>query len=514
MTKPEHLQRWTSTSGSPADLDGILPPEGYTLHTSRRISTHLDLFDDFDRAIAKSNFALVRRKGALSIVSADNLQETHLEGPTDFAANALFWWSLESGVFQENLRSIIDLRAACLVTTATLQHRVHTLRNEDEKIVLRVTEENVKVGTKAVQCTVQLAPLLGYEAEACVVAKQLEKHVGLERDEGGLLWKVLAAAGQDKLPLSPKQAIQLNSNDSVQVAVTRISDFMLQVARQNEQGIIDDVDSEFLHDYRVAIRKLRSVLALTKGAYPKEDTRRLKKQLGDLARATNRLRDLDVYLLDQEVYRQSLPEALRPGLDRMFADFRKEQTQVLRSTKRRLQSKTYERNVTKLQDWFRQDSLPGGVRENAPIGFVAAKEILKHYHVVRKTGSPINAATPDEEVHELRIECKKLRYLLELYGSLFDEKEIKAVTKRLKRLQDVLGRFNDYAVQQDSLHSYLQSAGELDAQTSAAVGGLIAGLYQAQLDARSHVTERFEEFNGQHMREHMEALFGKKGGKA
>ena len=97
---------------------------------------------------------------------------------------------------------------------------------------------------------------------------------------------------------------------------------------------------------------------------------------------------------------------------------------------------------------------------------------------------------------------------------MFDEKEIKAVTKRLKRLQDVLGRFNDYAVQQDSLHSYLQSAGELDAQTSAAVGGLIAGLYQAQLDARSQVTERFEEFNGHHMREHMEALFSKKGGKA
>ncbi len=63
--------------------------------------------------------------------------------------------------------------------------------------------------------------------------------------------------------------------------------------------------------------------------------------------------------------------------------------------------------------------------------------------------------TEDEVVHQLRINCKKLRYLMEFFAPLFPENEIKTLIKALKLLQDNLGNFNDYSVQQIFLRQVL-----------------------------------------------------------
>jgi len=69
----------------------------------------------------------------------------------------------------------------------------------------------------------------------------------------------------------------------------------MAIARQNEDGIKADYDTEFLHDYRVSLRKVRSVLSLFKG-----ENIALKQAFSDIMKGTNQLRDLDVYLLDKQ----------------------------------------------------------------------------------------------------------------------------------------------------------------------------------------------------------------------
>ena len=59
-----------------------------------------------------------------------------------------------------------------------------------------------------------------------------------------------------------------------------------------------------------------------------------------------------------------------------------------------------------------------------------------------------------EAVHRLRIECKKLRYLMEFFAELFPKEEGSAVLRLLRRLQTRLGEFNDALVQQRSLMNY------------------------------------------------------------
>ena len=64
-----------------------------------------------------------------------------------------------------------------------------------------------------------------------------------------------------------------------------------------------------------------------------------------------------------------------------------------------------------------------------------------------------------EELHDLRISCKKLRYLLEL---LPDEHQGALKTRKtLQKLQDILGAIHDYDFTTDHLSSLGQSSKEI-----------------------------------------------------
>ena len=95
-----------------------------------------------------------------------------------------------------------------------------------------------------------------------------------------------------------------------------------------------DYDTEFLHDYRVSLRKVRSVLSLFKGIFSPEDIARLKQDFAFLMQETNTLRDLDVYLLNKEQYFEMIPTGSHEGLAILFDYFvgerEKEQKRVAR----------------------------------------------------------------------------------------------------------------------------------------------------------------------------------------
>ena len=114
-------------------------------------------------------------------------------------------------------------------------------------------------------------------------------------------------------------------------------------------------------------------------------------------------------------------------------------------------------------------------------------------------GSKIKRDSPSPMLHMLRIECKKLRYLLEFFASLFAEKETAIIIKHLKRLQDNLGDFNDLYVQQESINKFLNNSETgYDFEkndTQAAIGGLISVLYQKQIGVRKKFGRNFKEFS-------------------
>jgi CHAD domain-containing protein len=317
--------------------------------------------------------------------------------------------------------------------------------------------------------------------------------------------------GADKRMYCSKPSIALNPEAPARETTRSIISTYIHVARENEAGIQADYDTEFLHDYRVSLRKVRSVLSLFKGVYSEDDTARLRQTFADIMKQTNRLRDLDVYLLEKSLYFSMVPESMHEGLNVMFEVFATERQQELKHVIDMLHSETYTRTITELAEQFtRSDVLKSGSKGDEPTLPFARQLIWKRYNKVCKIARRINADTPDEEVHVLRIQCKKLRYLMEFFTPLFPQKTIKKLIKALKRLQDNLGRFNDFSVQQRSLQAFLQDYSEHHHNTmklAESIGALITVLHQRQSEERHQILENFARFDSARTRATFCTLF-------
>jgi CHAD domain-containing protein len=126
---------------------------------------------------------------------------------------------------------------------------------------------------------------------------------------------------------------------------------------------------------------------------------------------------------------------------------------------------------------------------------VAGERIIKAYTRLVRRASELDDDSPAAEVHRLRIEAKKLRYLLECFRTLFPEKVIEPQIGKLKKLQNALGGFNDMAVQQRYL---AELKGELEPEvntdTIRAIDRLAADLADRQQEHRDALHDRLQSF--------------------
>jgi len=113
-------------------------------------------------------------------------------------------------------------------------------------------------------------------------------------------------------------------------------------------------------------------------------------------------------------------------------------------------------------------------------------------------------------MHALRIECKKLRYLIEFFAGLFPANEIALLSRYLKKLQDNLGEFNDLCIQQEyllSLAAELPGEGPPAHQTILAVGSLIGALDDKKRRVKEAFAHTFAGFVAPAIQQLVEALF-------
>jgi CHAD domain-containing protein len=310
---------------------------------------------------------------------------------------------------------------------------------------------------------------------------------------------------------SVKPEIELLPETPVKESATTILRTFLSIARKNEQGIIADSDSEFLHDYRVCLRKVRSVLSLCTGVFEAKESTHLKELLAAMMRTTNGLRDLDVYLLNRAEYQGLVPSSAHAGLQILFDDFAHRRKGEHKKVASALQSKDYLKSMASLEKMFvAGNNLKSGPQAGVHSSEFARRLIMKRYQKVCKTGRDLDETTPDEVIHQLRIHCKKLRYLMEFFTPLFPPTEMKHLVRSLKTLQDNLGNFNDYSVQQQFLEKILASeiAGGGKALTVAhAIGALTAMLHQLQGVERGRIMTNLAGFDSSEIRAVFKELF-------
>lgn len=94
------------------------------------------------------------------------------------------------------------------------------------------------------------------------------------------------------------------------------------------------------------------------------------------------------------------------------------------------------------------------------------------------------------ELHDMRIACKRLRYLLEIFEIAFAS-DVGAFIDEIKALQDVLGEIHDRDVQVPMLHEHLERLAERDAEAARSLVRETGPLGRASVARREAAFERF-----------------------
>lgn len=219
-------------------------------------------------------------------------------------------------------------------------------------------------------------------------------------------------------------------------------------------GIQDDRDPETLHAYRVALRRTRSLVRAFRKLFDPAWYARARGDLRWLAAGTGRLRDLDV--LDDEIVRGNLVATVVDS--ECQAAVRKIlQGQRQRELDRIRRQFGTARHARILRDW---ESLQGCLRGNepavhAPVGERAAAAITRRYRRVREDIEALSEDAPYTALHGLRKNCKRLRYLVDAFATLYPERTLKPINKDLKRVQDILGELCDRHAQTEMIGTWL-----------------------------------------------------------
>lgn len=438
-------------------------------------------------------------------------------GQTVSAAPLRFAKDLPASQFRDRLEAIIEMRELMPLLQITAQVRWLRVLDKIDKTVARLVIETSTVrrrlGSKAhpLPDRVVVMPVKGYQKPSVKIVSLLAA-MDLATTSEDVVLTSLALVGHTPGDYSSRLDLQLDPSMRSDQAVRDILQRLLDVMLANEAGTRKGTDTEFLHDFRVAIRRTRSALSQIKCVMPERTLNRYKQEFAWLGQVTSPLRDLDVYLLSFDDYRDSLPESERANIEPLRDFLLRQQQREHNALKKSLGSARYRRLMQDWRKFLKQSVNKNSTLKNGsrPIFDLARERIWKTYRRVIREGEAIDAGSPAEALHDLRKNCKKLRYLIEFFQSLFAAKKIKTLLKTLKSLQENLGNFQDYEVQVTTLKQFSQRMVAEEAaptETLLAMGMLIEGLERRQQQARDEFSDRFKQFAQADNRARFQNLF-------
>jgi CHAD domain-containing protein len=401
---------------------------------------------------------------------------------------------LPPGPLRERLEPVVGVRALSPVARAVSLLGEQRVLNADAKTIARVAVDRMSVSYPAragAPPRLSVWPVRGYQAQAGKISDALAGAPGVRQGGTSDLDLALAAAGRGP---AVSAAIQLSADMPAATALAAILAALLDSIEENVPGAIRDIDTEFLHDLRVAVRRTRSALKLAGRALPGGMAAGFRPEFSWLGDLTTPARDLDVFLLGFPDMAAGLIAATEDDLTPFREHIASAREAAHRDLRRGLRSARF-RRLTGQWRAALADVRPPARRP--AVGDLASARIEVARRRALRAGQRITPASPSDSLHELRKRCKELRYLVEMFGSLYDSQERWRAVRELKALQDCLGAFQDAEVQQAGLRAF---AGRMLADRSApaatflAMGEVTADLASRQRRARSEFDGRFAAF--------------------
>lgn len=467
LTRSESFERsWLDTT------DGALAADGSTLEHRRPIDSGNDaspslLWSTEDRVLAQDGCVPVSPP-----TGADQLPSTSAFG---------------------RLGRLIGTEA--LVVGPTVISRLATLAalDDEEKTTARVildeseTTDEVRLGMM-----LEVVALRGYESEAKRLDRAMQRAVALTPSETSMSRRAAegrpARSSDSATPsLTPSLTPTMTAAAAWRVVLGRLTDSMTQ----SFSGVMSGSDPEDLHDFRVAVRRIRTLLQDGSDIIEPVQRDRFRNDYRWLGDVTTPTRDADVQLIDFPEL-ASTTDALTHHRDACHA----EMVVQLRSLRRAEFGTAWLALLDDDEAWSGT-----GERSEDPVLPIVLQRIGRAHRQLIKSGQRINRQSPPIALHELRKEGKRLRYLLECFEPILDEAALTTILRPLRELQSVLGEFQDTEVQANSLREVVgrapsdEGAAEDpvgDAETRAALDRALVQLAARGVEARAAFSKAFK----------------------
>ena len=473
------------------------------LHTQVVQRTYLD---SFDWRIYCAGGVIEEESGTTGFsLRWRNFGSNEIYGNTIINNKARFTWDLPPGNLRQRLEPILEIRV--LLPLLRMNCKVHGLivLNKEKKTVARLSiEENRILGSaksksRKLPAILYVESVKGYDSVFKDILQVIDQQLALKVDDQGMVKRAMVAVELQPVAYSSNLNINLSSETPIEVVMRSILLRLLEIMEANEWGIKADLDTEFLHDFRVAVRRSRSALGQIRGVLPHKIWDKFSRKFEWLGKITGSTRDLDVYLLNFGAYKNSLPLPIRDDLDPLYFFWEKHRAIEQKKLVKHLESARY-RKMTAA--WLAYLKAPLAARTRLPNARCLTLDVANQriWHMVRrviKEGEVINASSPPEDLHTLRKSCKKLRYLMDFFQSLYPSDEIGQLIKALKLLQNQLGKYQDLHVQIASLAIFrtrMKSDSEPSDRTLVAIDIVMQTLEQRQSQVQKMFKARFASF--------------------
>ena len=412
-----------------------------------------------------SDLALHRERIALRVrtTSTEQLQTVKCAAQSVAGLSARPEWETPFlGVFDFNavdtrkVRVFLEEQQSSLVPVFTTSFERRTWRIDISKkiaILVMVDTGQVSSGDRSLPISeVELELAQGNPEDLLDFATALATHLPLvphdvSKAERGYQLFLNQAPGPQKASPSPLGAKQ-NSAEAFRFLASQ----GMQMWQANLLGTLTSQDQEFVHQFRVSLRRLNSLIKVFKPALPVRYQAQWTKRAKALSQITGDVRDLDVMRsgIVEPMLQSDDPQillhtnAVLAALDEAM----KEAVAQLAQLQYGGPVLLFARDLQDLDTDDFPKSLPR----------FAEKQLAGlHRNAVKRLSKTLKAPTP-ERAHRFRISLKHLRYSCEFFAPLFDNDEMVEYSKVIAGLQDAFGFINDFHVALSRLQGWVAQA--------------------------------------------------------
>lgn len=336
---------------------------------------------------------------------------------------------------------------------ALRQHRILRAVEQGERVVAELSLDRVEIevggrSRRMHEIEVELAPD-GTLVDLRAIGEGLAPYK-LEPQPTSKFERVLALLDENDPAPAPKRkrkAPAVRADEPMVEAGRRILKFHYKRMRANEAGTLEGRDSDALHRMRVATRRQRAAFRIVAPYFRRKVVRPFRNELRTAAGCLGAVRDVDVLIEAATRYRDSLAATAARSFDPLLEDWQERRRAAQDQLTTYLNGKDYRAFIDRYKAFLSEAG--AGVRN--PESSEAVEPLLvrqalpaavwDHYGRVRAYETVLGWASL-ETLHTLRIEAKRLRYLLEFFADALGPGSAPAI-RALVGLQDHLGELHD-----------------------------------------------------------------------